>query len=102
MLRVRVRPGAARRGVLGTHAGMLSVGVGAPPEGGKATDEARKTVAAWLGVAASKVTVLSGASSRSKRFLVAGQTGEGLRRSVAARLRSGTGKSGHGKPNNPP
>lgn len=86
VLRIRVRPGSRRRGVFGTHAGMLLVGVGAPPEGGKATDETLLTLARWLGVARSRLSVVSGAAGRSKRIAVAGETAEGLRKKLVERL----------------
>lgn len=73
---------------------MLTVGVGSAPEGGKATAEAARTVARWLGIAPSRLDLVSGAASRSKRFRVAGMTAEGLRRAVAERLAVAGGRSG--------
>ena len=89
------------RGVLGASAGMLSVGVGAAPEGGKANAEALKAVASWLGVAPSRLRLISGATSRSKRVLVSGETSGSLRRLVAERLARGRGKRGERKLRNP-
>ena len=62
------------------------MGVGAAPEGGRATAEALATVAGWLGVPGSHLTLASGAASRSKRVAVAGVTPSELRRRVAARI----------------
>ena len=86
VLRVRVRPRSSRRGVLGIVGGELSVGVGSPPEGGRATSDARRAIAEWLGVAPSRVTLASGATSRSKRFLVGGYDPGELRALVASKL----------------
>jgi uncharacterized protein len=85
-LRVRVKPRSKRRGVLGVVSSELSVGVGAPPEGGRATAEAIATVAAWLGLPGSRVSLSSGVRSRSKRLEVAGETAAGLRSRIARRL----------------
>ena len=62
------------------------MGVGAAAEGGRATAEALATVAGWLGVPGSHLTLASGAASRSKRVVVAGVTAGELSRRVAARL----------------
>jgi uncharacterized protein len=87
VLRVRVKPRSKRRGVFGLVAGELSVGVGAPPEGGRANTEALGEVAAWLGLPPSRLSLASGAASRSKRILVSGEGAAALRRRVASRLR---------------
>jgi uncharacterized protein len=86
VIRVRVKPRSKRRGVLGVVGSELSVGVGAPPEGGRATAEAIATVAAWLGLPGSRVSLSAGARSRSKRLIVDGETAAGLRDRVARRL----------------
>jgi hypothetical protein len=86
LLRVRVKPRSKRRGVLGVVSSELSVGVGSPPEGGRATAEAIATVADWLGLPGSRVSLSSGAASRSKRLAVAGETAAGLRARIAERL----------------
>ena len=102
VLRLRVRPRSSRRGVLGVSAGMLSVGVAAAPEGGKATAEAMKAVASWLGLAPSRLRLISGATSRSKRVLVSGETPTGVRAMVAERLAAGRGSEGGVNPRNRP
>jgi len=43
-----------------------------PPEGGRATDEARRALAEALGVPGSRVTLRRGTRSRTKVFEVAG------------------------------
>jgi uncharacterized protein len=86
VVRVRVKPRSKRRGVLGVVSSELSVGVGAPPEDGRATAEAIATVAAWLDVPGSRISLSSGAASRSKRLVVAGSTAAGLRELIAGKL----------------
>lgn len=45
-------------------------------------------VAEWLGVAPSRVALAAGATSRSKRFRIAGWTGADLRKRLVERLGS--------------
>ena len=78
--------------MLGVAAGHLTVGVGAAPEGGKATAEAIEAVAEWLGLAPSRLELVSGRASRSKRLRVRGETVEDLRRRVAEALARLPGK----------
>lgn len=79
VLRVHVRPRARRRGVLGVGESALVIGVGAAPERGRATEEAVRTLARWLGVAPSRLAVVSGVTSRSKRIAIAGLTAAEVR-----------------------
>ena len=76
---VRARPGARREGVDGTHGGALRVSVSAAPEQGKANEAIVEVLAGVLKCKRHQVTLLSGASSRSKRFLVAGSTPDEIR-----------------------
>ncbi len=61
-----VRPGSAHPGIGGEHAGALVVRVSVRAVDGKATDAALAAVAAAFGVRRSAVTLVSGASSRTK------------------------------------
>ena len=63
---IRVRPGSARPGVGGEQAGALVVRVGARAVDGKATEAALAGVAAAFGVRRAGVTLVTGASSRTK------------------------------------
>jgi uncharacterized protein YggU (UPF0235/DUF167 family) len=56
----------------GEHDGALVVRVGARPEGGQATAAALAAVAAAFGVRRHAVTLVAGASSRTKTVDVAG------------------------------
>jgi len=89
---VRVQPRASRRGVTGVLGGELKLAVASPPADGRATQEARRALAEWLGLPASRVTLASGAASRSKRFLVAGIASGALRTLIAERLASPGGR----------
>lgn len=87
IVRVRVTPKSRRPGIGAIRAGALQVDVSAAPERGKATSEAVELLASRLGIARSRVRLMSGSASRDKRFLVAGLTAPDLRK----RLRSGVG-----------
>lgn len=67
-LTVHAQPGAGRTQVVGRHGDALKVRVAAPPEQGKANDALVTVLADAFGVAASGVSLVSGTSSRVKRF----------------------------------
>ena len=69
---VRVRPGSARPGVGGEHDGALVVRVSARAVDGQATAAALAAVAAAFGVRRRAVTLIAGASSRTRMVDVAG------------------------------
>ncbi|BCB73907.1 hypothetical protein GCM10022251_12740 [Phytohabitans flavus] len=73
---VRVKPGAARARVGGRYDGpygsALVIAVNAPPVDGRATEAARRALAAALGVRPAQVALRSGAASRDKLFEVSG------------------------------
>ena len=75
---VRVMPRSGRTAVEG-GADDLRVRVRAAPEGGKATEEARRAIASALDIAPSRVRVLLGATSRTKVFEIEGFTADDLR-----------------------
>jgi uncharacterized protein (TIGR00251 family) len=70
-LAVHARPGAGRTEITGRHGDALKVRVAAPPEGGRANEALRKTLAEALGVDAGAVKLEAGEHSRSKRFRIA-------------------------------
>lgn len=69
---VKAQPGARRNGVAGEHAGALKVQVTQAPEDGKATEAVLELLADVLHIRRAQVKLLSGATSRHKRFLVSG------------------------------
>ena len=70
LVAVQVRP-RSEPGLAVTYAGLV-VRVAAPPEKGRATEEARRALAAALDVAPAAVTLRTGATARRKTFTVAG------------------------------
>jgi len=69
---VRVRPGSSRPGVGGEHDGALVVRVSARAVDGRATAATLEAVAAAFGVRRQAVTLVTGASSRTKVVEVEG------------------------------
>jgi uncharacterized protein YggU (UPF0235/DUF167 family) len=67
-----VRPGSARPGIGGEHAGALIVRVSARAVSGQATEAALTSLASAFGVRRSAVTLIAGASSRTKIVNVSG------------------------------
>ncbi|NDQ58457.1 MAG: DUF167 domain-containing protein [Acidipila sp.] len=82
---VRVQPRASRNAIEGEWQGMLKVRLTAPPVEGKANDALRRLVAASLNVPLRAVTILSGATARTKRVAVSGTTTEKVRALAASR-----------------
>jgi uncharacterized protein YggU (UPF0235/DUF167 family) len=71
---IRVRPGAGRTAVGGEHGGALVVRVAARAVDGKATEAALAAVADAFGVRRAAVTLVTGATSRTKAVEVDGAT----------------------------
>jgi hypothetical protein len=69
---VHVQPRAGRTGITGRHGDALKVRVAAPPVEGRATEAARLALAEALGVTPATVTLVTGESSRLKRFRIEG------------------------------
>lgn len=79
VLAVHAQPGARRQGVVGVHDGALKMAVTVPPEGGKANKAIVQVLARGLRLRRSHITLLSGATSRRKRFLIEGLGPEAVR-----------------------
>ncbi|WP_127783542.1 DUF167 domain-containing protein [Rhodococcus sp. X156] len=71
---IRVRPGASRTEVGGSHDGALVVRVAARAVDGKATEAALRAVAEAFGVRRRAVELVSGPTSRTKVIEVTGGT----------------------------
>ena len=70
ILRLHVQPRASRDELCGLHGDSLKIRITAPPADGKANQHLRKYLAKLFGVPASRVSLLRGASSRSKQFTI--------------------------------
>jgi uncharacterized protein (TIGR00251 family) len=78
-LRVRVQPRASRTEVAGEHGGALKVRIASPPVEGEANRELIRFIAKRVGVAASRVTLVSGETGRNKVIEIAGIDGARVR-----------------------
>ena len=67
----RVHPGARRNDVTGVHDGALKISLTTPPTDGRANEALIAFIAARLGIPRSQVTLLTGATSRSKTLRIA-------------------------------
>lgn len=72
ILPVRAQPGARRQGVQGAQGGALKVAVTAPAQDGRANQALVEVLREALGLKRSQVELLSGQTSREKRFLIRG------------------------------
>lgn len=79
---VRLTPKAKPEEIVGVRDGVLLVKVTAPPVDGKANSALCRLLAKRLRVAAGRITVVSGASSRIKRVRVEGIDAVRLREAV--------------------
>jgi hypothetical protein len=90
---VHAQPGAGRSQITGRHGDAVKIRVAAPPEAGRANDALVKLLAEGLGVAPSEVSLLSGESSRSKRFRVGGIDPDDVPKAVERLLSPGDAPS---------
>ena len=72
ILPVRAQPGARKAGIVGEHGDSLKVAVTAPPEDGKANKALVEVLCEKLGLKRWQMELLSGETSRDKRFLIRG------------------------------
>ena len=81
-LPVRVHPGARRNAITGIHDGAIKVSLTTPPTDGRANQALIAFLAGELRVPRARVTLLTGATSRSKSLHIAGLTADQLRASL--------------------
>jgi uncharacterized protein (TIGR00251 family) len=84
VLPVLAHPRAKRDAILGERAGALHVAVTAPPDKGKANASIQALLAKSLECRSAQISLLSGARSRQKRFLISGLALDELRGRLAA------------------
>ena len=80
---VHVTPRATRDEVVGWQEGELRVRLRAPPVEGQANESLRRLLARRLGVPASAVEIVGGATARHKRVRVDGLTADEVRARLA-------------------
>ena len=84
-VRVRVQPRASRTEVAGEYDGALKVRVAAPPVDGAANDELVRFIARRVGVAQSRIRIVSGDAGRSKILEIEGADVTSVRRALLDR-----------------
>jgi uncharacterized protein len=100
VLRIHVQPGAGRSAVVGRHGDALKVRVAAPPVEGRANEASRSLVSEALGVPESDVELISGQSSRTKRFRLKGLDAEEAEKRLRVALdeaKTPDGRGGRGR-----
>lgn len=70
VIALHIQPGAKKTELCGLHGDALKIRLQAPPVDGKANECLLAFVATTLGVARSRVSLVSGQTSRSKRVAV--------------------------------
>jgi uncharacterized protein (TIGR00251 family) len=76
---VRVQPGAKRAAVLGLHGGAVKIALSAPPVDGKANDALVAFVAEKVGLPRARISLVSGATNRSKVLRITGRSAAEVR-----------------------
>lgn len=76
---IRVQPGARRTELAGRHGDEIKIRVAAPPVEGRANDALIKFIADRIDVPPSRVHIVAGETSRSKRVLVEGVRSDAVR-----------------------
>jgi uncharacterized protein (TIGR00251 family) len=77
---IRVQPRASRNEVAGVHGDALKVRLTAPPVDGAANEALVEFLATTFGIPVRAVTIVAGASSRTKIVQLAGITEDRVRR----------------------
>src|SRR5438132_46818 len=72
VLSVRAQPGARRNAIVGEQGGSLKIAVTAPPDQGRANKALVEVLCQSLKLKKSQIELLSGQTSREKKFLVRG------------------------------
>lgn len=80
ILSVLAQPGSKRNAIVGERAEAFRIAVTTPPDKGKANAAIQAVLAENLGCKTAQVALISGATSRQKRFLIRGVDTEDLRK----------------------
>ncbi len=89
VIRVRAQAGSQRNGVVGLREDEIMLCVTSPPEKGRANDAILKLLAKTLGIARSRVNLITGHTNRHKRFCVQGKDLDAVQVALVAALPPG-------------
>jgi hypothetical protein len=84
ILPVRVHPGARSNAITGVHDGAVKISLTTPPTDGRANDALIAFIAERLRLPRSRITLLSGASSRSKALRISGKSSAEVEAALSA------------------
>jgi uncharacterized protein (TIGR00251 family) len=82
-LAVRVHPGTKRNAITGTHDGALKISLTTPPTDGRANEALIAFLAGEFKVHRASITLLTGATSRSKTLRIAGKSAAELQAALS-------------------
>ena len=85
-LNVRVHPGARRNAITGTHDGALKISLTTPPTDGRANAALIAFLAEALSIPRAHITLVTGATTRSKTLHLEGLTPKALAAALAPNL----------------
>lgn len=83
ILTIHVVPRASKSELIGEHDGALRVRIAAPPIDGAANAELIKLLATKFGVSKSRIEILNGQTSKTKRVKIAGLKSDAARQFFA-------------------
>lgn len=84
ILPVRVHPGARRNEISGVHDGSLKISLTTPPTDGRANEALVAFIAGRLRVPRSRITLLTGATSRTKTLLITAKSAAEVQAALSA------------------
>jgi uncharacterized protein (TIGR00251 family) len=79
---IRVQPRASRSEIVGVHGDMLKIRLAAPPVDGAANEELIRVLSSTFSLKRANLSMLSGASARTKVMLLRGRTAAQIRRTL--------------------
>jgi uncharacterized protein (TIGR00251 family) len=84
ILTVRVHPGARTNAITGVHDGALKISLTTPPTDGRANEALVAFLAERLRVPRSRISLLSGATSRGKSLRIAAKSAAEVQAALAS------------------
>jgi uncharacterized protein (TIGR00251 family) len=86
IIHIRAQPGARKNSIVGEHDGALKVAVTAPSDKGRANEAIIALLAEAFSLPKSAIQLVSGPTSRQKRFLLGGLVPSEIERVISALL----------------